>query len=559
MIHYYDVDGLPVLYTATDGPLHAGIAFRVGLADEPLARRGLTHLVEHLALNFRGVADNHSYSTVGDEITYFHIGGSETEVVQFLNGVCAALSDLPVHRLPIEKDILRVEQHSQQVAVDEMLALHRHGARDFGMRGYLEMGLSNITPEVLRAWTARFFNRANAAVWISGRTLPAGLQLTLPGGYRQPVPAASSALPERPAHLSGPPGLLTWNAVVRRRPAAAVFAGVLQRAMFRSLRQQAGISYTVAAGHDTRGDGTTVLTATADALPAKQSAVVGGFVDVMASLRYVGADPAEVTAVVGQRCESIADAARQGTLLPGLVCDLLTGQPVRDAEQQLAETRAVTAEEVREVAAEAWADGLLMAPAEANAAWTGLVPVPTRSPFAVTGTAYPAIADDEIRLVVGRPGISLVSGDSDCVTVRFDECAAMLAHADGGRRLIGNDGLTVPIEPTLFENGTAVVAQVDARIHPDLRIDLPARDAEDIPQPKVEETCCDDDCCDSDCCDGDCCSDDDCAGDCCDQCCDDDCCDSDCCDGDCCSDDACQGRCCTGGRVGRALRRLRRR
>ncbi|MEV6303163.1 insulinase family protein [Actinoplanes sp. NPDC051861] len=559
MIQRFDVDGVPALFTPVDGQLHAGLAFRAGLADESLARLGMTHLVEHLALSFHGVADNHSYSAAGDEITQFHIGGSETDVVAFLNGVCAALSDLPLHRLAVERDILTVEQHGRQPSIDEPLAGHRHGARGYGLRGYPEMGLASITPDGVRAWAARFFNRANAVLWIAGRGVPAGLRLALPDGQRQPVPVASSALPVRPAYVTGPDGVLAWNAVVRRRAAAGVFAGVLQRAMFRSLRGQAGISYVAGATHDDRGDGTTVVTATADALPEKQSAVVGGFVDVLATLRYVGADPAEVAAVVQQRCEGLAGAGRAGRLLPGQAADLLTGHPVRTAEEAGADLRTVSAADVREVAAEAWADGLLMAPGGANAGWTGLAAVPTRSPFAVTGTGYPALGDDEIRIVVGRPGVSLISGDEECVTVAFDECAAVLARPDGGRTLIGNDGLTVTIEPTLFENGPAAVARVDAHVHPGLRIDLPARDPDSIPQPPETEECCDDDCCDSDCCDGDCCSDDDCAGECCEQCCDDDCCGSDCRDGDCCSDDGCPGPCCTGGRVGRALRRLRRR
>ncbi|MEU4425977.1 insulinase family protein [Actinoplanes sp. NPDC024001] len=559
MIQYYEIDGVPALFTPTDGPLHAGLAFRVGLADEPLARRGMTHLVEHLALNFRGVPDNHHHSTTGDEITYFHLGGSEKEVVPFLDGVCAALRDLPVHRLEIEKEVLRVEQNSRPAAVGDLLALTRHGARDFGMRGYPEMGLRAITADSLRDWTARFFNRANAALWISGPALPAGLRLALPDGQRQAAPAASSALLERPAHLTGPAGLLAWNAVVRRSPAAAVFAGVLQRAMFRSLRQHAGLSYTVDAAHETRGNGTSLITATADALPEKRAAAVGGFVDVLASLRYTGAEPDEVAAVVQQQCDSIADAARLGALLPGQVTDLLTGHPVRAAADQQAEVRTVTAEQVRAVAVEAWADGLLLAPCAVNAGWTGLAPVPTRSLSAVTGKTVPAIGNDDIRLVSGWWGVTLSEGDEECLTVRFEECAAMLAYGDGGRTLIGHDGITVTVEPTLFENGSARVAHIDSRTDPGLRIDLPARPADAIPQPEIEESCCDDDCCDGDCCDGDCCSDDDCAGECCEQCCDDDCCDRDCCDGDCCSDDACQGRCCTGGRVGRAMRRLRRR
>lgn len=363
MITQLQIDGIPVVHGPATGPMHAGLVFRVGFADEPLAKRGITHLVEHLALHSFGVADYHYNGATSVEYTFFHTRGSEADIVKFLNGVCAALTDLPMHRLSTEKEILRTEENSRSEGPTEALALWRHGARDYGVVTYPEWGLSGITPDDLRAWVARFFTRQNAALWIAGPVVPAGLQLNLPNGYRQPVPVASSALPVRPAYFSRPSNMVAWDAVVRRDVRAAVFAGVLERALFRSLRQESGLSYTVHAGYEPRADGSAVLSAFADALPEKQGAVLGGFVDVLAAVRLGLIDQAEVTTVVNQRVEELTHAEEQGGRLPGQAFNLLAGRPVQTLDEALAELRAVTRDDVAAVAAAAYADGLLMTPA----------------------------------------------------------------------------------------------------------------------------------------------------------------------------------------------------
>ena len=45
-----DVDGLPVFWAPAPGVFRATLMFRVGIADEAPATRGITHLVEHLAM-----------------------------------------------------------------------------------------------------------------------------------------------------------------------------------------------------------------------------------------------------------------------------------------------------------------------------------------------------------------------------------------------------------------------------------------------------------------------------------------------------------------------------
>ncbi|MFI1993333.1 M16 family metallopeptidase [Actinoplanes sp. NPDC020271] len=483
MIRRLDVDGVPTLLAPTTGPMHAGLAFRVGLADEPLVKRGITHLVEHLALHSFGVADYHYNGATGVEHTYFHMRGAEADIVKFLNGVCAGLSDLPMQRLPVEKEILRTEENGRAEGATDGLPLWRYGARDYGMPAYPEWGLTGLTPDDLRAWVAHWFTKQNAALWIAGPDVPAGLQLTLPDGERRPAPAPSSALPVRPAFFQGPANVVAWDAVVPRRPAASVFAGVLERALFRSLRQESGLSYTVQTDYDPRGDGTAVLTALADALPERQEAVLGGFLDVLAAVRAGRVDPAEVTAVVNQHCEDFTRADEAGARLPGMAFGLLAGREPQSLETVLAELRAITPGDVAEVGRAAVADGLLMTPGPTAPEWAGYVPAPERSAEAVHGTSYPSLERPDRHLIAGEDGVSAVDPEN-LVTVRFDRCSGVLAWPDGARRFIGHDGIQVHVEPTLFANGHAVVTALDTRVSPELRIAMPARDPSRIPAPR---------------------------------------------------------------------------
>ncbi|SDT70965.1 insulinase family protein [Actinoplanes derwentensis] len=489
MITELEIGGIPVLHAPATGPMHAGLVFRVGVVDEPLARRGITHLIEHLALHSIGVADHHYNGATGAEFTYFHTRGAETDVVTFLNGVCAALRDLPMERLPVEKEILRTEENSRSGGAGEALALWRHGASDYGVSAYPEWGLSGISADDLSAWTARFFNRHNAALWIAGPAVPAGLDLGLPDGDRQPAPAASSALPVRPAWFPGPSNVVAWDTVVPRGVAATVFSGVLERVLFRSLRQESGLSYTVQTDYTSRADGTALITALADALPEKQGAVLGAFVDVLAAMRLGLIDEADITAVVNRRADEVTRAADTGGRLPGQVFNLLAGQPVLTSDEEfLAELRAVSRADIAALAAVAVADGLLMAPGRTRADWAGYAEAPSRSDFVVDGQAHPQLGhrssdEPETTLIIGTDGVSLIRGDEPA-TVRFDRCAVLLAWPDGARRLIGHDGIQVQVEPTLFDGGPAVTAAIDAAVDPESRVTMPARDPDSIPVPQ---------------------------------------------------------------------------
>ncbi|MFD3614877.1 M16 family metallopeptidase [Streptomyces sp. NPDC058676] len=485
LLSHTTTHGIPTLYAPSrQGEITAGLFFRVGRADETLATSGITHLVEHLALHRLGLTDLHHNGATANTYTLFHVTGSEDEVVAHLNGVCAALRDLPLDRLETEKEILRTEAASRGGGADSQLPLWRYGAQGYGLSSYNELGTWGLTADQVRHWARTRFTRDNAVLWITSDSVPEGLDLTLPAGTRFPAPAASTALPTTPAYIHGDDGHVVFNAVVRRSTAASVFADVLGRALFQDLRQEGGYSYTAEADYALRDAGFATLTAYADALPKKQDAVVGGFVDTLARLRAGRIEQSELDSVRGKIMKMYDGPDLGAAALPSYALNLLLGHRLLSPDDHKAELNAVTVADLREVAQEAWASGLLQVPGRGGADWAGCTLAPQYSQDAVTGTRHQSLESDEVTLVIGTEGVTLTT-PAGPVTVRYDAVAAMTARPDGARALTGVDGFAVTVEPTLYRSVTPErTAAIDAAVPEAAVVRMPARAPEQIPRPR---------------------------------------------------------------------------
>ncbi|GAA0621968.1 hypothetical protein GCM10010174_45940 [Kutzneria viridogrisea] len=480
MIKQTEVDGVPTLVAPMSGPLRAGLVFRVGVADEPLSRAGITHLLEHLALFRHGLADHEANAATGLITTQFFTQGAESEVITYLRSVCQSLGDLPLDRLETEKSILRTERAGRGDRLVDAMGLWRYGSRGHGIAGYPELGLPRLTAEDLGSWAATWFTRDNAVLWIASEGVPAGLSLPLPQGERRPLPPITSALPATPAYFASEDGQVMFDAVVRRSTAASLYGAVLERELFRALRQEDGNSYRAGASYHPRGDQFATLVAVADSLPEKQDAVLGGFVDVLAKLKVGRIEQSDVDSARDKALTALTDPDVDAMRLPGMAVNLLTGYPSQSTEQLRAELRAVSAQDVHAVAVEAMSTGLLLVPAGHAADWAGFVPAPTRSDTAVGGTVHPGLREDGTGIAVTAEGITMTT-PSGPLTVLFAACSVMLTWPDGARRLIGHDAITVHVEPTLHTVPPQELALIDAGVDPEVVVPMPARDPEDIP------------------------------------------------------------------------------
>ncbi|MFD7706951.1 M16 family metallopeptidase [Streptomyces sp. NPDC059785] len=477
--------GVPTLHAPRAGELTAGLFFRVGRADETLATAGITHLVEHLALHRLGLTDVRHNGATADTYTLFHVTGGEAEVVAHLNAVCAALRDLPLDRLETEKEILRTEAAGRGQGPRHRMPLWRYGPRGHGLSSYSELGTWGLTAEQVREWARTRFTSSNAVLWTTGGDsgVLRELNLNLPAGERFPDPPVSGVLPSTPAYVQGEDGHVVFDAVVRRSTAAALFADVVGQALFQDLRQEGGYSYAVDSDYTPRDAEYATLAAFADALPQKQDAVVGGFVDVLARLRAGRIERSELDSARAKALKVYDAPDFAAAAVPSYALNLLLGHRILHPDEHRAELAAVTVEDLREVAREMWSTALLQVPG-GRADWAGFTLAPQYSESAVTGTRHRSLERDGITLTIGEEGVSLTDVRGS-VTVRYDACAAVAARPDGARTLIGHDAFAIPVEPTLYEGVTAErIAVIDAGAPAAVTVRLGEREPSAIPRPR---------------------------------------------------------------------------
>jgi zinc protease len=479
-----EVGGVPVLLAAGGGgPMRAGLVFRVGRADETPATGGVTHLVEHLALYRQGGLDHDINGMTGLTTTQFVTQGSPEAVTAFLHAVCAGLRALPLDRLDVERQILRTEADHRSESIALPLSIYRYGARDYGMAGLPEWGTHSLTAANVAEWARTWFTRANAALWIVGDDLPPGLRIDLPEGMRRPLPAESSGLPVTPAWFAGSEAAIVMDSPLPRIPAATVYTRLLEHNLFRELRQERGLSYVATAAYSTDGRTQGRLTAVADGRPDQLGAVLDGFVAEVRRLAADDVDSNDLELIRDRVLAELDGAEVEEALLPRRATDLLCGFASRTTEELKAGFRALTAADVRSVAAEVERSALLMTPRLGFGPPAGFEPAPIWSRFAVTGSRHRSRAEPDTHIVLGTDGVSIVRPRGPS-TVLFAECVALLRFPDGGRHLLGPDAVAVVLEPTLYPLPRDAQDRIDAAVPQATHVDLPAREPDQIPCPK---------------------------------------------------------------------------
>lgn len=477
------LDGVPLLMApAVDGRIAGGMIFRVGQAHENLAIRGISHLCEHLALHELAEQNVHHNGETGDVHTQFFSVGSAAKVTEFFRSVCQSLTSPPLARLEVEKAILETEGASRS---GNALRIYRFGARGFGLAGYPELGLPNLGVDHVRHWLATFFTRGNAIAWLAADEIPPGLRIELADGPLQPLPQVTNELPRTPAWIPGSGGPVVVNGLVPRRVAGRVFTQVVDRAVFRDLRQKGGYSYQAGADYSPLNDELASVTVVADVLDSKRDAVSGAMVDSLARLRWGGITQQEFERAREDGIEALSHPQVNSLSLPSRALDELLGVPENSVEEALAKYEVVTLDDVQQASLAFHESALAQMPV-GELDWAGFSPAPSESEAAVFGQHHPSrSAGDDSELVIGLEGVSLVHHDK-AITVRYQDLVAMQAFADGGRRLYGADGFTVAIEPTVHSVPANVVADVDAAAGPWRTVHLPARAADELHEPATE-------------------------------------------------------------------------
>src|SRR5262249_28047832 len=150
------------------GPLRACLAFGVGPRDERLTNSGITHLVEHLALQPLGHKTYMWNGMVEPARTQFVVQGSADDIVDFFTAVTRNLRDLPTDRLADELRVLTIEGDRRGVNQSGIDLYCRFGPRGPGLGGRRELGFRRVDSDEVVSWARTWFTSRNAAFWISG-------------------------------------------------------------------------------------------------------------------------------------------------------------------------------------------------------------------------------------------------------------------------------------------------------------------------------------------------------------------------------------------------------
>lgn len=239
-----EVRGLSVFTGRRPGLIEAKLVFRTGCVDETVPRRGLTHLIEHLACGPMTPADGVN-GQVLHTVTAFTVEGSDSHVVDWLQRIAGRLVDLPVERLQVERRILDVEEQNEGFSAARQLLFMHYGYQGPGLAASREFGLRRLEPAELRQRAARCFGVTNAALALS-RPVEGFDGLGLPVGERQLAPTAV-ALARAPgaAELSSEGARVAFGAPVADAPASVVLASIIQRRAWQTIRYERGLLYEI--------------------------------------------------------------------------------------------------------------------------------------------------------------------------------------------------------------------------------------------------------------------------------------------------------------------------
>lgn len=462
------IDGVPVFHLEGPGPLLAVLMFRVGLADETLPTRGITHVVEHLALD--SAIDRPDRDRVGGRVdamvTRFSVRGTPADVTQFLADVTSNLSDLPTQRLELERRVLLTEAANANFGSMKQVSSYRYGARGRGLEDFHEYGLRWLGAEALRSWAAERFNAGNAALWVSGE-LPKDLRLNLRPGTRFPAVRVEPLPHPTPAtfrednagvllHMLSDQGSLVETHVA---------ALVLNARAWQRLRRTEGIAYQTWARYAPGG-----LEVFADSVRDDAAAVAGLMVAIARDVAAHGHTSQELDDMFVE-IESdrelpnrFFDSLEEAALLEiGAVRSIMSDDDFEKAARQLEpadlgrfmEGALATAYLSIPEGVEGDIDGFTMLPHGNGIAFNGFLAVTS------TGTEHQDVIN------VSDEGVSLSEADGTIRGFRWPDVAAALWWHDGTRALIGHDGYGFRMSPKNWSAPNSLIEAIQAHVPPD--------------------------------------------------------------------------------------------
>jgi zinc protease len=467
-------DGVPVYWIEADGPCVGGLVFRAGHADERPQTRGITHLVEHLAMAKVGERPYGCNASVGSTITQFVARGSPGEIAEFFRAVCLALGELPLDRAGMESNILRTESAARPAAPSINMAWLRYGPTGPGLAWMKELFLHRPETATIEAWRRAMFTRGNCAAWIAG-SVPDGLEFPLADGALVPMPVARPVSDVRlPASIALEGDFVAVSYETPRSSISTTIERIAQKRIHGQARMERGLTYHILGDREAVSATRALSTTWMDFLPDRAAEARGELLRVFAELAEHGPTQQELDQDLDAYARFLADPAARPGAAAGAATYAVSGVPPLSVNSLLAERRLVTPEACWSELRPCLDTAILRAPARAGGL-PGRFHAYTVSCQPVSGTTYTRSkiansADRYDTLIIGRDGISRTAAMGFAITVKWSECVAMIVGADGSRDLVDIDGYQIHVAPSEWRHGHELAAGIDRNVPLELRI-----------------------------------------------------------------------------------------
>lgn len=478
------MDGIPVWWAPAPGPLMATLGFRVGAADEPFAQRGITHLVEHLALFPLGRQRYHYNATVDEHETTFDVRGDREEVLGHLRAVAAGLRALPLDRFEDEVRVLRTESLGRGSGLAGRLRHRRYGALPYGVSAFREFGLRHLTPDDVQRWATERFCAENAVVWMTGEP-PETLGLDLPHGQRRPMPSADP-LPrlELPAYLPDEDATVAVAVVAPAddfEPVRTVLA-VARNRLYDRLRRDCAMIYDVRQRHSVVGAGGLHAVLSVDHRIEQARQVRDTVLETLRELAADGPTAEELDFEADQTRRYAEDPTATDARLEDAALDELHGtEPLTDP---LASVRELTPARCAEALTRAMATAIVQAADELDDVPPGLVRYRTGTldgPAPDGGRTFHELEETEC---VHRPCTVTVTGDalfwqagdgSGSWLLPAGEITGIVREAGDSHLVYTIEGNPFDVSPLAFQDGDALREALVGLVGADRVVPLDAR------------------------------------------------------------------------------------
>jgi zinc protease len=473
-----DRNGLPIWYQPVEGPVTGALTFRVGVGDEPLVRRGFSHMIQHLAL--RDTADPLIQCDGFVELnrTVFHATGPKENVEHFLSSVARNLSrslrELPAGRIDAARAALAGAAKRRGETLAGELFSRRWGAQGWGTCAWGDMAIGSAREDDLEQWRRAWFSRGNAVVWMTA-TPSDHFALELADGSRISTPVADDLATGR-FWFRHDTNAVSFMCRTTRSLAASLGADIIVEQLQHELRHD-GLSHSVDSEWHRLDLRRAALVVSCDTVPGRESELAHRVIDVIE--RLTRGIPMELIEAVQARRQGSSTAEQVRQQLDGWSLDLLLGRARTTAAAEHSAEANVARPNIRHEIEQMDGDLLLMVPLSVGVSARDLPAYPTMSAPIIEGRRY-ALAhldeptDSHVELVSGAAGLSLDTPGKR-TTVMWNHMAAVMSWHDGTRIVIDGRDQAIVVEPTRFEHGTEVVAEIDANTPPNLALTIGPR------------------------------------------------------------------------------------